>query len=489
MPNSEEIAALTASTTQLTEEVVGQKDSLDAQVVIATTKAENTAADAVSTAADANSANQAKVAAETAENNAVAVVTGGTATLEPEAGKIPLADAEGKIAVGWLPLDYSKSVSWNSTTDTYNDSDAGVTAIHKGMKRCLLLANGTVNYYLDKDDSAYKEDGTASVLDGSDGNVMVEIPKFYFKESKVNVTTTWEMSGIKRGGYELHPAFFKDGAVVDFRYMGAYDACFYSDSSSTYLSGLTLDDADYLIDYGTDKLSSVMDVYPICGVTRANARTLAVNNGTGWRQQDFWLTSAVQLLFLIEYGTFASQAELGSGNTNGSYVGSSSVQADSPHSIAGASNSWGNKSTDGTQPSAGAKPGTAYMSYRGIENFLGNCWDWVDGFNIISNQGYVGNDSQYFIDDTASNLADIGMLSANNGWAKDFSLFNGSFVPTEVGGSSSTFMNDYYYQDSGNRVANIGGDADYGAIAGAFCWSLTYSSGYRHRNIAARVSF
>ena len=142
-----------------------------------------------------------------------------------------------------------------------------------------------------------------------------------------------------------------------------------------------------------------------------------------------------------------------------------------------------------TQPSAGAKPGIAYMSYRGIENFFGNCWNWVDGFNTISNQGYVGNDSQYFIDDTASNLADIGMLSANNGWAKDFSLFNGSFVPTEVGGSSSTFMNDYYYQDSGNRVANFGGDADSGARAGAFCWSLTYSSGYRHRNIAARVSF
>jgi hypothetical protein len=129
------------------------------------------------------------------------------------------------------------------------------------------------------------------------------------------------------------------------------------------------------------------------------------------------------------------------------------------------------------------------MSYRGIENFFGNCWGWVDGFNILSNQGYVGNDSQYFIDDTASNLTDMGMLSASTGWAKDFSLFNGSFVPTEVGGSSSTFMNDYYYQSTGTRVARFGGTAVSGASAGAFGWALYDSSGTRRRNIAARVSF
>ena len=35
-------------------------------------------------------------------DNAAAVVTGGTATLEPEAGKIPLADAEGVIDSAWL---------------------------------------------------------------------------------------------------------------------------------------------------------------------------------------------------------------------------------------------------------------------------------------------------------------------------------------------------------------------------------------------------
>ena len=37
------------------------------------------------------------------------------------------------------------------------------------MKRCLLLDDGTVNYYLDPNNSLLKEDGTPVVLDGTDG--------------------------------------------------------------------------------------------------------------------------------------------------------------------------------------------------------------------------------------------------------------------------------------------------------------------------------
>ena len=48
------------------------------------------------------------------------------------------------------------------------------------MKRCLLLDDGTVNYYLDPNNSLLKEDGTPAVLDGTDGQVMVESPRFYY---------------------------------------------------------------------------------------------------------------------------------------------------------------------------------------------------------------------------------------------------------------------------------------------------------------------
>jgi hypothetical protein len=52
-----------------------------------------------------NLAQSAQTGAETAESNAVAVVTGGTAALNSAAGKIPLADADGKIDIDWLATE------------------------------------------------------------------------------------------------------------------------------------------------------------------------------------------------------------------------------------------------------------------------------------------------------------------------------------------------------------------------------------------------
>ena len=150
---------------------------------------------------------------------------------------------------------------------------------------------------------------------------------------------------------------------VNYRYYGAYDACLYDVSASQYISGLNLDNATSLIDLIADKLASVSGVYPMVGLTRAECRTLAARRGVGWRQVDFWLVSAIQMLYLLEFRNFNSQQFLGAGNTNGGYLASSSNQTDSPHTIAGASNLLGNNSTN-IYSGAGvsAKPGTSFMS-------------------------------------------------------------------------------------------------------------------------------
>jgi hypothetical protein len=390
-------------------------------------------------------------------------------------------------------LSRSATLTWNSSLDDYVrfGETSGVTSIHHKMKRCLLLPNGVVNYYLDPLDSTKKADGSNSVLTGADGNVMVEIPKFYFKYERNGNNKNWRISEAPGEGFTLHPAFIKGGVEVDYRYMGAYDACFFDASAGDYKSGLNLDNATSLIDFGVDKLASVSGVYPLVGVQRSECRTLASNIGSGWHQQDFWLSSAVQLLYLVEYGDFNSQAVLGAGNTNGSYLASSSNQNDSPHTIAGASNSWGNFSTDGTQPSAGAKPGTAYMSYRGIENFFGNCWNWVDGLNILTNhQAWVTNNYLDFVDNVSTNMRFLGSVANANGFVVDIIDADGAFLPSNTsGGSSSTFLTDNYFQTTGNRVALLGGNADSGSNAGAFFWRLADVSSFRARSIGARVCY
>ena len=393
-------------------------------------------------------------------------------------------------------LNIGADLEWNASTDSYtaNSTPTTVTKVHQGMKRCVLNDDGSVNYYLDPTDSTKKLDGAAANIDGTDGNVMVEIPKFYFRQVRDGNSLIWQVSDVPLAGYQLHPAFFKNGEIVDFRYMGAYDACVYDDSAGTYIAGLNLDDNTGNIDTAVDKLASVSGVYPMVGVTRPECRSLAANNGSGWRQQDFWLTSAVQMLYLVEYGDFNSQANLGDGNTNGGYVGSSADQNDSPHTIAGASNSWGNAATDGSQPSAGAKPGTAYMSYRGIENFFGNCRSWVDGVNIgsgVQGDWHVSNTDTDFADSTTTNYEFLVNSMPSDGYVTDIADVTGAFIPSSTGGSSSTFLSDFFSDDNGNtnRVALFGGDANNGAPVGAFFWAVSTSSGGAARAVGARLAY
>lgn len=363
------------------------------------------------------------------------------------------------------------------------------------MKRCVLNSDGTVNYYLSPTDSTKKSDGvTPSVLDGTDGNVMVEIPKFWYKYERSGSINRWDIRTTPYDGYSVHPAFIKAGVEVSHRYIGAYDACYFDATDSTYKSGLNLDDMTGYLDLANDKLASVSGVYPLAGVTRAECRSLAANNGTGWHQLDFALWSAIQLLYLVEYGNFNSQNRLGAGNTNGSYLGSSANQNDSPHTVAGASNAKGNASTDGTQPSAGAKPGTAYMSYRGIENMFGNTWSWVDGINVnIGTAGKVHytNNHTNFADDTATNYTEIASAyPTGSGYIKDIlsGVGFGFLGSSNSGGSSTTFLTDYHYASASlARVGIAGGGALDGAAAGAFCVASSYGAGGAYRGFGARL--
>jgi hypothetical protein len=350
---------------------------------------------------------------------------------------------------------------------------------------------GVIQYYLDPADSTKKADGSAAVLDGTDGQVMVEIPKFYAKRTLVGSVTTWSISAAPLTGYGVHPAFIKDGVEVNFRYIGAYDACVFRASDSTYISGTNLDNNAANVSLANDRLASVSGVYPMVGLTRAEFRTLAANRGAGWRQADFWLIQAIQMLYLVEHQSFFSQNILGAGNTNGSYLASSASQNDSPHTIAGASNALGNGSTN-TTTGAGvsAKPGTSFMSYRGIENLYGNCWNWIDGFNVNNNQAFVSNTTAHFLDDASTNYTSLGAPMPNaNGFVRSHQNIDNAYLPNSVtGASSTTGWTDNYSQASGWRVARFGGGASDGGDGGAFYWSLNLAASLRGRSFGSRLA-
>jgi len=390
--------------------------------------------------------------------------------------------------------------TWDSNTSSPAASvartvpQALLDRIYNQIKGCVLNSDGSVNYYLNPTDWTLKAGGGASTLTGADGNVMVEIPAFYYRVTRSGTEITWEISDRKQPGFILHPAFIKDGMEVPKRYYGAYDACYLDDTDSTYKSGLNLDDMTSNLDLSNDLLASVKGVYPLVGVTRAECRSLASNNGLGWRQLDFTLWSAVQMLYLVEYQTFFSQDELGDGNTNGSYVGSSSNQSDSPHTIAGAGDSWANGSTDDSQPSAGATPGTAYMKYRGIENFYGNCWNWADGIlvnDVATGNVYIGNDVSDWSDSDGTGMDLVtGSFPTVDGYIRNLLPADPYFLSSSnSGGGSTTYMTDQHFASaSSDRVVLVGGTAFNGALAGVFCLLSSTDSSSALRIIGARLA-
>ena len=394
----------------------------------------------------------------------------------------------------------TSSFSWNTATSSPAAVSGGpstpvITNVHRRMRRCLLADAGTVNYYLDATNSTLKEDGSSAVLTGADGQVMVEIPMFYVKRSVNGTVSTWAIADVPLEGFELHPAFVKDGKVVPFRYISAYDACYFDATDSTYKSGLNLDNLSGSLDLAADKLSSVSGVYPIVGVLRSDCRSLAANRGTGWRQIDFALWSAVQLLYLVEFQSFYSQNITGAGNTAATYVGSSSNQTDSPHSVAGKSNSLGNASTNTTTGASSASRDTAFMSFRGIENMYGNCWSWADGINVnVTANGnvHVTNNSADFADNTSTNMQLVSTTApTTSNFVSAIAAIDNYFVASSVsGGSSTTYLTDYWFGSaSSNRVVRVGGNADSGVIAGAFIVFAGDASSLRFRDIGARLAF
>ena len=352
-------------------------------------------------------------------------------------------------------------VNWNPTTDTYERTGIASSAplstsypglIQTQMKRCVLNTDGTVKYFLDPNDSTKKADGTTAIIDGTDGNVMVQVPKFWYKYEFADGKHKWLISDGEQPGFEVHPAFDREGTIRDFRYYPAYQ-------------GFTL----------SGKLISGSGRVPTSSKTRATFRTEAAANGTGWSQIDWNLLIAVQLLYLTEYADFDTQAMLGQGITSGN------VYTD----VTGSSNSLGNASSPSTNTN------TQFMSYRGIENWYGQIYKFIDGVNIKDRQYFVNKKPSTYADDVfTGDYVTTGMtMAATTGYVKNIVQNKNGFISSDATGTDSTYIPDYQYQGTGNRIVSFGGNASGGLNAGGFFVDGDSAASAANASIGSAVSY
>lgn len=392
-------------------------------------------------------------------------------------------------------------------------ADFNKFTMYGGRKRCNVSDDGTITAYYG--DEGYTEDG-------SNGQVMVFQPAFYYKVVPLKLEknsdsgigyhlrkANYYVSSKPKTGFKLHPAFYdENGNEIDYILFSADEGSMFDVSAKAYVN----DNIDESIVYEDgDLLCSVAGKKPISGLrkgigTKVNLEQMAQNRGSGWHLETIEAVSANQLLMMIELGIMNSQRGIGQGivniPNNASYNCSSLTG-----STVGLGNSTGQaKETineiGGTKTTYNVN-GKVSVSYRGVENPWGNIWKHIQGINIWGDgamnggQPYVANNFNFSESKKTDNYAPVGFtLAKANGYvnAMGYGLeeYDWLLMPSEIGGTSTLPVGDYLYAApnlNGYRIALLGGSWNYSSYQGVFFWNSTYAVNSYGRNVGGRLVY
>lgn len=423
----------------------------------------------------------------------------------------------GDISTEWTPAwedipdieeRYAYGVEWDMASSSPDGKRVGNMQLHRelpvqsGMRRCILDNNGgVIKYIYDSNESQ------SSVLNES---IMTEIPQHWYKLYTMGTKFRMMLSAIPLPGYKEVPKF----------YIGTYEAMIERITSTLGSARLV---ANTNVNFrGGDNTAEWDGTYrsllgcPVTNLTRDQFRQAARKRGSGWEMYTYNAHKTLFWLFAVEYATLDSQKPFNAQkDANGFAQGGlgpgptqmtdwANFNNTNPLIPCGYTNEFGNGSGEKAYVVKNASGGThaTLMAnrYRGIENPFGHIWKYTDGANIQVTTGDSGL-SILFTTDDPSNFSDTsytgydkkGNICRTNGYAKKMLLGeDGDIVPTEVGGSSSTYWCDYYYTyTSANRmqVVLVGGDADRGSGAGLADVTTYHAPSAANRNVGSRLCF
>lgn len=421
----------------------------------------------------------------------------------------------GDISTEWTPAwedipdieeRYAYGVEWDMASSSPDGKRVGNMQLHRelpvqsGMRGVVLDNNGGVYYY--HEPTAWK-----MTFASKDYASMVEIPDHWYRIYITGTKFKMMLSSIPLPGYKHISKF----------YIGS------SEAQMLRSLGLLMSDKTNSTDTrGGDNTADWDGTYrsllgcPVTNLTRDQFRQAARKRGSGWEMYTYNAHKTLFWLFAVEYATLDSQKPFNAQkDANGFAQGGlgpgptqmtdwTNFNKINPLIPCGYTNEFGNGSGEKAYVVKNASGGThaTLMAnrYRGIENPFGHIWKYTDGANIQVTTGDAGLSILWTTDDP-SNFSDTsytgydkkGNICRTNGYAKKMLLGeDGDIVPTEVGGSSSTYWCDYYYTNtSANRmqVVLVGGYADVGSRAGLAGVDAGYAPSDARRNVGSRLCF
>lgn len=289
------------------------------------------------------------------------------------------------------------------------------------------------------------------------GNVMVKIPKFWYKWTNASGSLKLQISNVAQTGFYVSPAHADRGdgnGERDYVYIGRYHC-----------------DTNY---------KSTSGAKPKANIKRSDARTGCKGLGTGYYQLDYAMWWTIRMLYLVEFADWNSQAKIGYGCGDGSATHNSGA-SDSAQYHTGTMQA--NRTTYG-----------AGVQYRFIEDPWGNVFDWCDGIVLSNNKAYVTNViANYGESSTNHTKVSDGVSNTNeiSGWdvpttsGLKWALYPNAQVSNN---NYDTYCADRVYVGSTSVVVYVGGSYGQARGFGMFC---TYGStaSYTAASIGARLQY
>lgn len=266
-----------------------------------------------------------------------------------------------------------------------------------------------------------------------DGNVLVKIPKYYYKWTRSGATMKLQIADGPEDGFLVSPAHADRGdgsGERDYVYVGRY----HCNSSYKSAAGST----------------------PLASITRATARTNIHNLGSTYWQYDYAMYWTIMMLYLVEYANWNSQATIGYGCSAGSAkFNMGATDAMTYHTGTSAAN----RTTYGS------------VQYRYIEGLWDNVYDWCDGIYFSGANVYCIKKPASFSDTTGGTL--VGTRPTSSGYISAWTNptaagFEYALYPSAVAGSETTYVCDYCSYSSSGVVLLVGGNYGQGQVRGAF---------------------
>lgn len=449
------------------------------------------------------------------------LTTGGTdAALAAEQGKVL------STSISELTTDLSNSsVIGGEIYGAYWDKGSTPTLTRLNLAKGATVNLGVdANYALNEFDTSSLFSEFSEVTD-SYGNVFIRIPRIYIKKVDTTGHKAWYASRRPFTGAYLPKCFwdFTNNKELDYVDVGAYtassaDGTKLDSKSGTYLlitknivqmrtmaqaNGAGYQQLDihvvdllqtlFIIEQATIHSQSKVAGYTVGQYSSTHTATVAetavnriivatataalyeigqtISIGTSLGGNQIFYGRTITAKTVIDASNTAIEFDGTAVNIAiGNIVYNTGIQSGFSANIAASVGSPVSNSS-GKQP----------FVWHGIENLFGNVYQFVDGININERQAWVCPDAASY----ASNLftAPYEQLSYVNGATDGYITAMGhdparpyAALPAAVGGSSTTYYGDYYYQSTGQRIALLGGFWSDGSGAGLFYWSLFNSS-------------